>query len=68
MTVHYLAHGSTVAHEIEANVAESMHFSTRVRTECLRCGEVVRGEGTWRTCARLWDGVKLCGGEREAAG
>ena len=65
MTVHYLARDSVIAHEIPANIAEAMHYSTRVKTECLRCGETLKPPGSWRTGPVLWEGVRLCGGESE---
>jgi len=66
MTVHYLARGSSVAHSIEANVAESMHFSTRVKAPCLRCGEMVKAAGSWKTGKDLWEGVTMCEKAKEA--
>ena len=64
MSVHYLARDSTIAHEIEECVAKAMHFGTRVRTTCLRCGEVLKPPGSWRSGVVLWEGVTMCGTEK----
>jgi len=66
MTVHYLARGSTIAHEIEANMAQAMHYGSRVKTPCLRCGETLKPPGSWRSGTVLWEGVKLCEKAKEA--
>jgi len=64
VTVHYLARDSTIVHEIEANIAQAMHYGSRVKTECLRCGEVLKPPGSWRSGVVLWEGVRLCGVEK----
>ncbi len=68
MTVNFHARGSTVAHTIDASVATAMHSGGRTNTECLRCGERLRAEGTFKSWGELWAGVNLCGGERDGKG
>jgi len=66
VTVHYLARDAVIAHEIEANIAQAMHYGSRVKVDCLRCGETLKPPGSWRSGPMLWDGVKLCEKAKEA--